>query len=158
MNSEEPIRASEVQIGTSESTPGELSIQQLESLLLKLSRSRKPAVRVAAESAAIRGMIRRRRLEGEAAERAERERERSEAVGQAVYPSPTPAAIASPTYWPGPGDAFAEVDGCDTEGQRDKWRARVQGPPPWREGVGRGVGLEDVEGYDLDDLEDLDEG
>jgi hypothetical protein len=50
-----------------------------------------------------------------------------------VWPSETPLELAGPNYWPGPEDPFADLDlGVDTQGARDQWRTRVQGPPPWR--------------------------
>jgi hypothetical protein len=64
------------------------------------------------------------------------------------WPSQTPDAPAGPDYWPGRDDPFSDLDttvcigwGPDgailkpvTQGDRDQWRIRVQGPPPWRRG------------------------
>jgi hypothetical protein len=49
------------------------------------------------------------------------------------WPSDAPDAIAGPDYWPGPSE-FSDLDQGDTEGLRDEWRARLQGPPPWKPG------------------------
>jgi hypothetical protein len=48
------------------------------------------------------------------------------------FESEQPDEIASPLYWPGPKDEFAALDVHDTEGSRDEWRARLEGPAPWK--------------------------
>jgi hypothetical protein len=46
-------------------------------------------------------------------------------------PSETPNATADEDYWhPEPaGSYWREFDACDTQGRRDYWRARLEGPP-----------------------------
>jgi hypothetical protein len=69
------------------------------------------------------------------------------------WPSTTPDEPAGRDYWH-PTPEFAERDGGDTQGQRDQWRARLLGPPPWRPGqVVPTVDTDTLELPDDDDFE-----
>lgn len=66
--------------------------------------------------------------------------ERIDAADGLVWPSSAPRKRAPVGYWPyedGDPHGLAALDWCDTQGQRDAWRARVEGEPPWRRQAGR---------------------
>jgi hypothetical protein len=131
------------------------SESELEDELLRLSRSRQSGTKMQARVAAIRTVLRRRQLERQAAERTEREPKRVEIVEWPSETSNAPAP-AGAGYWPWrtkaeyDADPFAELergglhdgwtvkDGRQvrklrpvTVGERDRWRTRLEGPPPW---------------------------
>lgn len=56
-----------------------------------------------------------------------------------AWPSLTPHLAAPENYWPydtTPArhgqEGFRELDADATRGERDRWRERVEGPPPWK--------------------------
>ena len=56
------------------------------------------------------------------------------------HPSKTPTRLAPKAYWPfgdshpdqGDPNNWEELHMFDTQGDRDRWRTRVEGRPPWR--------------------------
>ena len=59
------------------------------------------------------------------------------------YPSETPSERVPRGYWPygvghpdeGDPNRWEQLHMFDTQGDRDRWRSRVEGKPPWRLGV-----------------------
>jgi hypothetical protein len=62
-----------------------------------------------------------------------------EAESAEEWPSQTPDDRVTVGYWPYDGSnpdlaGWEESDMMDSYVLRDRWRARVMGPPPWRPG------------------------
>jgi len=110
---------------------------ELETELLRLTRSRQGGRQLAAKVTAIRTLLRRRQAERGAAEREARAllRRDEQQDEELIWPSETPDELAPTGYWPyddGDPDGWEALDAVDTQRQRDAWRTRAEGRPPWR--------------------------